>query len=185
MESSYDLARIDALVGRIFSIEDITIGDPQKDFVVRYRGKLRGEDSEAAYDQLAQQLESAGITPLFRWDGDRHAIFLVPGKPKPNPSNPWVNLAMFILTLFSVALVGGLGEIQNRISRLKRWAPILSRLFGGDLVGGAVRGQSVGHTWGARVRALPHGTQARSSCHPAIFHPFPLPPFGTMARLST
>jgi membrane-associated protease RseP (regulator of RpoE activity) len=106
MESPYEIAHLDALVGRIFSIEDVTVGNPQKDYIVRYRGRLRGEDSEAAYDQLAEQLKPYNITPLFRWDEDRHAILLVPGKPTPRAGNPAVNLLMFILTLISVLLMG-------------------------------------------------------------------------------
>lgn len=184
MESSYDLARIDALVGRIFSIEDITIGDPQKDFVVRYRGKLRGEDSEAAYDQLAQQLESAGITPLFRWDGDRHAIFLVPGKPKPNPSNPWVNLAMFILTLFSVALVGGLGEIPESINTLEALGAYLVTNFLAVIWSGAPFAVSLlailgAHEFGHYLMGRRHGVHVTLP----YFIPFPLPPFGTMGAV--
>ncbi len=184
MESSYDLARIDALVGRIFSIEDITIGDPQKDFVVRYRGKLRGEDSEAAYDQLAQQLESAGITPLFRWVGDRHAIFLVPGKPKPNPSNPWVNLAMFILTLFSVALVGGLGEIPESNITLEALGAYLVTNFLAVIWSGAPFAVSLlailgAHEFGHYLMGRRHGVHVTLP----YFIPFPLPPFGTMGAV--
>ena len=106
MESAYEFSRFDALVGRVLTIQDVTIGNPGKDFIVRYRGQLRMEDSAAAYDLLAGQLAPFGVTPLFRWDEDRHAIILVPGKPKPAPANPVVNLAMFILTLLSVAFVG-------------------------------------------------------------------------------
>lgn len=102
---------IDALVGRVFRIDDITTGDPQRDFIVRYRGQLLMEDSEAAYDLLTKQLDTYGLTPLFRWDDNRHAIMVVPGKPRPKPSNPVVNLVLFILTIFSVMLSGGQADV--------------------------------------------------------------------------
>jgi Zn-dependent protease len=112
MDSSYDLGKIDALIGRVFRIEDITAGNPQKDFIVRYRGRLLTEDSEATYDQLSEQLVPYGITPLFRCEDERQVIILMPKRPQPKPSNPWVNLIMFILTFISVTLVGGLNTIQ-------------------------------------------------------------------------
>ena len=101
--------RYDALVGRIFAIEDITAGNPEKDYIVRYRGQLRTEDSEAAYDQLAEQLQPMNITPLFRIGRrpPRRSCWCQAGR-SPKPSNPWVNLVMFILTLVSVFFVGGM-----------------------------------------------------------------------------
>ena len=61
-------------------------------------------DSETAYDQLAGWLKSYNLTPLFRWDEDRHAILIVPGVPQPRPSNPMINLLLAVLTLISVLL---------------------------------------------------------------------------------
>jgi membrane-associated protease RseP (regulator of RpoE activity) len=112
MDSHFELATLDALVGRVFNIEAITAGNPQKDYIVRYRGMLRDEDTESAYDQLTALLAPYNVTALFRWDDDRHAIILVPSRPKPKPSNPWINLIFFILTFLSVTVVGGLNEVQ-------------------------------------------------------------------------
>jgi membrane-associated protease RseP (regulator of RpoE activity) len=127
MDSSYSMGRVnreilDALIGRVFNIEDITAGNPQKDFIVRYRGQLRTEDTEATYDQLCEQLAPYEITPLFRWDEDRHAILLIPRRPKPGPSNPWINLIMFILTFFSVTFIGGLNAAQVPLDNINNLA---------------------------------------------------------------
>jgi membrane-associated protease RseP (regulator of RpoE activity) len=137
ISTPYRIETLNALVGRIFRIEDVTLGSafpgsqpasaegtapakpgrlarlqalrsPQTNYIVRYRGRLYSEDTVAAYDQLAGLLKSYDITPLFRWDEKRHAIFLVPGMPVPTPSNPWVNLILFILTLISVLMTGAL-----------------------------------------------------------------------------
>lgn len=97
----------DALVRRIFYVEDITTGHGDQDFVVRYHGRLTGTDSALAYDQLAGWLKPYGITPLFRWDGDRQAIYLVQGVPQIKTGNPAINLIFFILTLISVIFTGG------------------------------------------------------------------------------
>ncbi len=99
---------IDALVGRIFRIEDITHGGPQQGFLVRYRGHLVDADSAGAYERLAEWLKPHNMTPLFRQEGDRQVILLVQGVLNPKPSNPMINLVLFILTLFSVLLTGAL-----------------------------------------------------------------------------
>lgn len=105
MESSVNNEFIDALVSRIFMIEDVTLGSDKTPFLVRYRGRLR-QDSETSYDQLAGWLKPYNLTPLFRWEEDRHVVLVVPGMPKPNPSNPVVNLVLAIITIFCVLLAG-------------------------------------------------------------------------------
>jgi hypothetical protein len=112
-DGPYDQTKLDALVARVLNIQDVTSGNPDKDFIVRYRGMLLTEDSEEAYDRLAGYLEPYQITPLFRMDEDRHAVILVKGRPNPKAGNPAVNLLMFILTVISVTLVGGANELTQ------------------------------------------------------------------------
>ena len=93
-------------VSRIFHIEDVTAGDGQN-LVARYRGRLVNEDSAAAYDQLAGQLRPHNITPLFRKDGSKQTILLVPSLVPPVRSpRIWLNVLLFIVTVFSVMLTG-------------------------------------------------------------------------------
>ncbi len=103
---------IDALVNRVLAIEDITLGSEKTPYLLRYRGRLR-QDSETSYDQLAGWLKTYNLTPLFRWDQDRHVVLIIPGMPKPKPSNPMINLIMAILTILSVLFVGGTFNSQN------------------------------------------------------------------------
>ena len=99
--------KLDALIRRIFSIMDITLGTREQGFLVRYRGKLLTQiSSEAAYDQLADALKPHALIPLFRKEQDAHAIIIAPELPKPKPSNPHINLLLFILTFFSVVFAG-------------------------------------------------------------------------------
>ena len=56
---------LQSLVSRIFRIEDVTLGGNQQPYIVRYRGFLVGEDSSAAYDQLAAWLSPYAITTLI------------------------------------------------------------------------------------------------------------------------
>jgi membrane-associated protease RseP (regulator of RpoE activity) len=95
---------IDLIVRRIFKIDDITTGS--KDFLYRYRGHLVGQDSAAAYDQLAAWLVPYNLTPLFRIEDNQQVILLVRTKPAPPPGRPVLNLVLFIITLLSVILSG-------------------------------------------------------------------------------
>jgi membrane-associated protease RseP (regulator of RpoE activity) len=105
MDTPQDFQMIDTLVSRVFSIEDITLGTAKSQYLVRYRGQLRG-DSETAYDQLAGWLKNYQLTPLFRIEDGRQAVIIVPGMPQPRPSNPMINLGLAVLTLISVLWTG-------------------------------------------------------------------------------
>ncbi len=105
------LPEIDLLtsqVSRIFRVEDVTVGEP-KEWIARYRGYLLNEeDSLAAYDQLADAMRPYNITPLFRKEpGGKQVIFLVPSPPvPPATSRLYINVILFILTVFSMLLTG-------------------------------------------------------------------------------
>jgi membrane-associated protease RseP (regulator of RpoE activity) len=94
-------------VARIFRVEDVTVGNP-KEWIARYRGYLLNEDTEAAYDQLADAVRPYNITPLFRKEqGGKQVIFLVPSPPVPKlSSRMYINVILFVLTVFSMMLMG-------------------------------------------------------------------------------
>lgn len=94
------------IVARVLKIEYVTRGDPKKDYLARYRGRLYNEDSAAAYDQLVQALRPLDVTPLFRKERDRHVVILTQGVLHPKPSNPMVNVILLILTAISVFWAG-------------------------------------------------------------------------------
>ncbi|WP_322509126.1 hypothetical protein [Anaerolinea sp.] len=41
---------LDALITRVMNVEDKTLGSVEQGFVVRYRGRLMGEDTARLYD---------------------------------------------------------------------------------------------------------------------------------------
>lgn len=94
-------------VSRIFRVDDVTAGDP-REWIVRYRGQLLGEDTVAAYDQLADAVRQFNITPLFRKGEDgRQVIILVQSLATPRMNTRvYINIILFILTVFSVMLTG-------------------------------------------------------------------------------
>lgn len=99
---------IDAQVRRIFRVDDVTVGSMQQDYLRRYRGHLLAEDSIAAYDQISQALQPYHFTPLFRKDETTQYILIVPEAPQPKPARRWINLLLFVLTVLSVIVSGGL-----------------------------------------------------------------------------
>ncbi len=176
MERTYDIPRYEALVRRVLAIQDITAGDPHKDFIVRYRGKLYSEDTEAAYDQLAEGLKPLDVTPLFRWDEDRHAVLLIPGKPKPKPSNPRNNLIMFLLTVVSVFFAGVFNaNVEFPADPLQA---LLTLFRAGWPFAVSLLAILFTHEFGHYLMSRHHGVHATLP----YFVPF-LPPFGTMGAV--
>ena len=172
-----DLEVLTPLVRRFLSVEDITAGDEKKSYLVRYRGHLL-IDSAAAYEQLAVLLRPYEITPLFRVDGDRHAILLVSGVIRPQPSNPWVNLALFLLTLLSVIFAGAIysytGPVSNDPQDL--FLSILRSLPAGVPFAVSLLAILLAHEFGHYLAGRYHNTQVTLP----YFIPFPISPFGTM-----
>lgn len=96
-----------SVVRHVMRVEDITTGNPQKDYLVRYRGEILGDPAQA-YTWLSGQLKPAGVTPLFRIDQGRHAVILLPGVNQAKTNNPVWNIVMFVLTMLSVIAAGAL-----------------------------------------------------------------------------
>ena len=64
MDLTYTNEIIDALVTRVLSIEDITLGTDKTAYLARYRGLLR-QDLESSYDRLAEWLKPYELnTPI-------------------------------------------------------------------------------------------------------------------------
>jgi membrane-associated protease RseP (regulator of RpoE activity) len=165
------------IVARVMSIEDVTAGDPKKDYLVRYRGQIYGDSAEA-YERLAEQLRPFQVTPMFRQDQDRHAVLLLPGIIEAKPSNPLVNLILFALTLFSVMLSGALFASDSLTATnakdfvLQLWHALPSGIpFAASLL--AILGA---HEFGHYLAGRYHRTHVTLP----YFLPFPLSPFGTL-----
>jgi membrane-associated protease RseP (regulator of RpoE activity) len=97
---------LDALVQRVFSINDITYGTREQGFNARYHGVLRESDSGKAYDQLAEDLRPLGWMPLFRVESGIQTILIVPLHFPAQLSRIWINILLFIITVFSVLFAG-------------------------------------------------------------------------------
>ena len=176
-EESIQNNQFNIVVSRVLSIEDITWGEPKQKYLVRYRGKLL-TDSAIAFDQLSKDLRPLGVTPQFRMEQDSHSITLLSGVFKSSPSNPWINLALFIITLFSVIFAGALYAYQGPIStdNIQMFQLFLSSLITGVPFAVSMLAILLAHEFGHYLAARYHKTNVTLP----YFIPFPLSPFGTM-----
>ena len=173
-EKHFDL---DPLVEKYFSIEQVTWGGPRQPFVVRYVGRLRG-DSLAAHKALSKELKHHKLTPIFLEEEGQQVIQLVEGLPTAQPSNPWINLILFVLTLFSMLFAGFLysnsaPEADSLSGALRVFVqnPGVGLPFAASLLA-ILLAHEFGHYLAARYH--------RTAVTLPYFLPFPFSPFGTL-----
>jgi membrane-associated protease RseP (regulator of RpoE activity) len=174
--STLEIEELTRFVSRVFRIEDVTSGDPQRGFLARYRGQLLDEDSAELYDRLADSLAPHNILPLFKIEDGRHVIYLAPKPADPKKDKISTNLILFALTVFSVMLAGvavpaelcndSTGALLYMFKNiLTGWPFALSML-------GILLTHELGHYFISRH----HKTPATLP----YFIPFPLSPLGTL-----
>jgi len=165
-----------SLVARIFRIDSVTTTDSPKGPQLCYRGHLLTDDSASAYDQLAASVKPHGLTPLFRLEKGEQVIYLVDTPPQQKPSNPWVNIILFVLTVFSVMLAGATPEGPIPESLGGQLLAMFKGIFTGWPFALAMLGILLAHEFGHYLVSRYHKTPATLP----YFIPFPLSPLGTM-----
>jgi len=190
---SADTDFVTPIVARVLQIEDVTWGatreslpgsaagrapGAQASYIVRYRGRLYSEDTAGAYDLLAEALRAMEITPIFRLEDGRHVVILVRGVIRPKPSNPWVNLVLFILTVFSVLFAGALSasEVAPDASLSQMLWEVLRNLDSGLPFAASLMAILLAHEFGHYLVGRYHKTAVTLP----YYIPFPLSAFGTM-----
>ncbi len=165
------------LVSRVFQIEDVTLGDPARGLIARYRGHLISEDSVAAYDRLSDSLRPYNITPLFRMDHGQQMVFLVPRKPDPRPTRPSINIVLFVLTVLSVMFVGAQQNVAPTSPGLEgEIIAFLKTMLSGWPYALSLMAILMAHEFGHYFMSRHHNTPATLP----YFIPLPVPPLGTM-----
>ncbi len=162
---------INGLVAQVFRISDFTLGETGAGFFIRYRGQLL-IDSIEAYDQLNEAMRPYQLMPLFRKDDEGgHIVFVSPRLPDPKPSNFWINIGLFLLTMISVIYTGMgytdpiyLKGVEDMLPQL--W---LSLLHGGLPFAIGLLGILLAHEFGHYLMTRYHKTAATLP----YFIPFP------------
>jgi membrane-associated protease RseP (regulator of RpoE activity) len=167
-----------SIVSRLFRVEEVTWGDPQKTFIARFRGALLSADSAAAYDQLAEALRPYEITPLFRVEAGRQTVILAAGVVRPPLGRISLNIALFILTLLSVLFAGAMysytGEMPADLAgQLKT---LLLNLWVGWPFAASLLGILLAHEFGHYFAGRYHKTAVSLP----YFIPFPTSFLGTL-----
>lgn len=168
-------------VDRVMSIEDVTVGGPSQDYRVRFRGRLMVE-SQDAYEILEPVFRAEGQTLLFREEDGRHAVIGIQGVIEPEPSNPWVNLGLFLLTLLSVIFAGAVfanvNFYGNEVSSfgIDSVQEVLELVLGGVPFALALLGILVAHEFGHYLAGRYHNTAVTLP----YFLPFPGSILGTL-----
>jgi Zn-dependent protease len=165
------------IVSRVFRYDDLTLGDPNKGYLLRYRGELL-RDSVEAYDQLAEALRPYDVTPLFRLEDGRQTVLLVRGVIHPKPGKVWVNLLLFALTLLSVLFAGASYSYTGPIPQDdlgKIWV-LLTHLWVGWPFAVSLLGILLAHEFGHYFVGRARGAAVTLP----YFIPLPISPIGTM-----
>ncbi len=100
------LGKLRAEIESIFNV--VTIETPRQapQGTIVFLGDLLMQDSEVAYDLIAERWRPHNYTPLLRRHQGQIALVAQPGIITPKPSNPWINFRWAIATIFSVLLTG-------------------------------------------------------------------------------
>jgi membrane-associated protease RseP (regulator of RpoE activity) len=163
-------------VARVFRIEDVTSGDPQKGFYARYRGQLLDEDSASLYDLLAESLAPYNIIPMFKIEDGQHVIYLAPKPAEPKKDKISTNIILFVLTIFSVMLAGAQPEGPMPKDFIGQFLMLAKSIFTGWPFALSLLGILLSHELGHYFMSRHHKTPATLP----YFIPFPFSPLGTM-----
>lgn len=174
--------RLRAIVVREMQIDDTTLGDSKSRYLIRYRGRILSEDISAAYDRVAAEVKPLNLTPLFRNEDKRHAILFLEGTINPTPNRSWVNVVLFIATVFSVLSAGVIytlggvytGPSNPSFSELLPY--LLTSLGGGLAFTVSILAILLAHEFGHYLAGRYHKTHVTLP----YFIPFPFSAFGTM-----
>lgn len=131
-------------LSRVMHITDYEIVKPP-DRMIAFRGRIAG-DTGSAFDHMVDAFGDQGYTAMLRHaDEGRHQVLAVQGVQRGEPSNPWINVALFFATLATVLFIGAASALQyaeliggadpaldvvSIVSQLHRGVPFAATLMG-------------------------------------------------------
>lgn len=175
MSEQHNTDTVTPLVARYLDIEQVTQGGGKLPYTMRYSGKLR-IPSERAHRELSAALKAQKLNVFLREEQGQHEVVLLRAPARPKRSNPWGNLAFFLLTVASVVFTGALYELGDSTpATINEWVTILPS---GLPYAAALLSILLAHEFGHYLAARYHGTEVTLP----YFLPLPAPfsPFGTL-----
>ena len=174
---TFDVNEISLLVQEIFEITSMTRGGGKLGFRIRFDGQLKGSDSEAAYDQIAEGLIPYGVTPLFRKKGKDQFIIIIDERPVTKPGPVWVNILLFALTLLSVMFTGAQFGTSDAVNPFQlSIGGVFRYILQGWPFAVSLLGILLAHEFGHFLLGKSRGENVTLP----YFIPFPFSVFGTM-----
>ncbi|MBN2502894.1 MAG: site-2 protease family protein [Anaerolineales bacterium] len=167
-------------VNQVFKVARPLIGNSEQGYLAKYYGELL-LDSESAYDQLAAALRPYEVTPFFRIEEDQQVVIVRAGVVNPTPSNPRLNLILFIITLFSVIYAGALYSYDGPLpeNAFQQLLAPLAQIWTGWPFAVSLLAILLAHEFGHYLMARYHKTEVTLP----YFVPFPFNPLGTMGAV--
>jgi membrane-associated protease RseP (regulator of RpoE activity) len=161
------LSEVQDAVSDVFDSESVIMGKEGEPLV-----KMLGSFSvppDTAYQELKPRLKELHLTALFRRDGGKQSISIMPGTTPISLGSNKLNVVLLILTLFSTLFVGTMMVSPNIADFINR--PWLGLPFALSLM--VILGaHELGHYFAARQYDVPVSLP--------YFIPMPLGPFGTL-----
>jgi membrane-associated protease RseP (regulator of RpoE activity) len=158
---------IRAAVETVFELESVATGKPGE-ATMRFVGRFR-VPSDEAYRRLAPELRSLGFIVMFRPDGDRDSIWLVPGRLPTDVRPTILHAVLLALTILSTLFAGVSMVSSDPMDAIRQ--PWLGLPFALSLM--VILGaHELGHYVAARQFGVPVTLP--------YFIPMPFGPFGTL-----
>jgi membrane-associated protease RseP (regulator of RpoE activity) len=172
----FDQDRLLQSVRSVMAVSEVSYGTEKDSFRIRYAGQL-SIDPGQAFLVLDPLFLKEGLTVfLYEQDG-KHVVEGMQGVIEPQPSNPWVNLILFLFTLMSMLLAGTLygyqGPVSGSVSTII--AGVMGNITNGLLFAGGLMSILLAHEFGHYLAARAN----RTAVTLPYFLPFPGSLFGT------
>jgi membrane-associated protease RseP (regulator of RpoE activity) len=108
--------RLLSSVRSVMRVDEGGQGSPDDRIAMQIKGTLL-DDAERAFAKLEPIFAKEGLTLLFRKEGEQDLVLAYKGVIEVEPSNPWINLILFAVTLISVLMTGALYGIDEGLVR--------------------------------------------------------------------
>lgn len=158
-------------------IESFTIGKKEDKWKLRFVGKIKNIDqSESFFDYLEQKSQQYKLTPLLSEENNKHVVYFIDEIPVSKKHNPKTNIILFVITLFSVLITGGLFSTPT-LPEVFNFDAILLMISNGWPFAVAILAILGAHEMGHYIAGRIH----RVNVTLPYFIPLPIiSPFGTM-----
>jgi membrane-associated protease RseP (regulator of RpoE activity) len=164
-------------IRQVMQVQEYITGDERQGFRLKVRGHLL-IDSMDAFDQLDPIFLDENVTLNLREEDGLDTVVALPGVVHPQPSNPWINAGLFLLTVMSVLFAGALYGLEGPVEPTARGLLIaaIRNIPGGLSFALSLLAILVAHEFGHYLAARYHKTAVTLP----YFLPFPGSLFGTM-----